>query len=92
MRYLRAFLAPARYVAITLVQPMIWLLLFGALFKRVVEIPGFDAADYVDFLTPGVVVMTALFSAGWSGMALHRRHRAAASWTASSSRRCGAAR
>ncbi len=41
---------------------------FGALFKRVVEIPGFGTGSYVTFLTPGVVIMTALFSSGWSGM------------------------
>ena len=33
--------AAAGIVAITIVQPIIWLLLFGALFKSVVEIPGF---------------------------------------------------
>ena len=34
------------------------------------EIPGFGAggATYLDYLVPGVVVMTALFSSGWSGM------------------------
>ena len=58
------------FVAITLVQPMIWLLLFGALFKRVVDIPGFHGGSYLHFLTPGVVVMSALFSAGWNGMSL----------------------
>jgi ABC-2 type transport system permease protein len=58
------------FVAITLVQPMIWLLLFGALFKRVVELPGFGQGSYLEFLTPGIVVMSALFSAGWNGMAV----------------------
>lgn len=70
---LRALLALWRqpwFVAITLVQPMIWLLLFGALFKKVVEIPGFHGGSYLHFLTPGVVVMSALFAAGWNGMGL----------------------
>jgi ABC-2 type transport system permease protein len=58
------------FVAVTLVQPVIWLLLFGALFKRVIEIPGFHGHSYIAFLAPGVVVMTALFSSAWSGMAL----------------------
>jgi ABC-2 type transport system permease protein len=58
------------FVAITLVQPIIWLLLFGALFKKIVEIPGFHGGSYLHFLTPGVVVMSALFSAGWNGMGL----------------------
>jgi ABC-2 type transport system permease protein len=58
------------YVAITLVQPIIWLLIFGAMFKRVVDIPGFRGGSYIEFLTPGIVVMSALFSAGWHGMGL----------------------
>jgi ABC-2 type transport system permease protein len=68
LRYLRAFVRQPAWVAIALVQPMIWLLLFGALFKRVVEIPGFEGGSYIAFLTPGVVVMTAVMSAGWNGM------------------------
>jgi ABC-2 type transport system permease protein len=69
MRGLRAFGRQPAFVLITLIQPMIWLLLFGQLFKRVVEIPGFAGGSYIDFLTPGVVVMTVLFSSGWAGMA-----------------------
>ena len=56
------------FVAITVVQPLIWLLLFGSLFKRVVELPGFHGGSYVDFLTPGVLIMSALFAGGWHGM------------------------
>jgi ABC-2 type transport system permease protein len=68
-RYLRAFIRQPAWVVITLVQPMIWLLLFGALFKRVVEIPGYHGGTYIQYLTPGVIVMTAISSAGWNGMA-----------------------
>lgn len=56
------------FIAITLVQPIIWLLLFGALFGRVVDIPGFRGGDYKQYLVPGVLVMTAFFSSGWNGM------------------------
>jgi ABC-2 type transport system permease protein len=70
VRQLLALWRQPWFVAITLVQPMIWLLLFGALFKRVVEIPGFHGGSYIEFLTPGIVVMSALFSAGWHGMGL----------------------
>jgi ABC-2 type transport system permease protein len=56
------------FLGITLVQPVIWLLLFGALFKAVARIPGFHGGDYIDFLTPGVIVMLAVSSAGWTGM------------------------
>jgi ABC-2 type transport system permease protein len=70
LRYLRAFVRQPAWVAIALLQPVIWLLLFGALFKRVVEIPGFEGGSYIAFLTPGVAVMTAVMSAGWNGMGL----------------------
>jgi ABC-2 type transport system permease protein len=68
LRYLRAFVRQPAWVAIALVQPIIWLLLFGALFKRVVDIPGFEGSSYIAFLAPGVAVMTAVMSAGWNGM------------------------
>ena len=70
-RHLRAFLRQPWFVAMGLVQPVIWLLLFGALFKSVIDIPGFTAsASYLDYLVPGVLIMTALFSCGWSGMSI----------------------
>src|SRR3954467_7814575 len=68
LRYLRVLRRQPAYLGITLVQPIIWLLLFGALFKSVTQIPGFRGGSYVDFLTPGVVVMLAVSSAGWTGM------------------------
>jgi ABC-2 type transport system permease protein len=69
LRYLRALVRQPAFLGITLVQPIIWLLLFGALFKAVSRIPGFHGGSYVDFLTPGIVVMLAISSAGWTGMA-----------------------
>ena len=69
LRYMRAFIRQPAWVAIALVQPVIWLLLFGALFKSVTKIPGFEGGTYIDYLTPGVIVMTAVSSAGWNGMA-----------------------
>src|SRR5215217_9351257 len=69
LRYLRVLLRQPAFIVITLTQPLIWLLLFGALFKAVTQIPGFAGGSYVDYLTPGVVVMLAVSSAGWTGMA-----------------------
>jgi ABC-2 type transport system permease protein len=68
LRYLRVLYRQGAWIGITLTQPIIWLLLFGALFKSVTRIPGFEGGSYVDFLTPGVVVMLAVSSAGWTGM------------------------
>jgi len=69
-RHLRALLRQPAWIVVTLVQPVMWLLLFGALFKSIVNLPGFGASNYADFLTTGIVVMTALFSAGWAGMGI----------------------
>jgi ABC-2 type transport system permease protein len=68
LRHLRQLYRQWAFVGITLTQPVIWLLLFGALFRKVTEIPGFGGGNYESFLTPGIVIMTALFSAGWTGM------------------------
>ena len=64
IRQVKAFLRQPWYLALTLAQPIIWLLLFGALFKKIVEIPGFGSKSYITFLTPGIVVMSAVFSGG----------------------------
>jgi ABC-2 type transport system permease protein len=58
------------WIAVSLVQPVIWLLLFGALFQSVADLPGFGSESYIEFLAPGIVIMTAFFSAGWTGMGL----------------------
>jgi ABC-2 type transport system permease protein len=68
LRHLRALWRQPAYVFVTLAQPVIWLLLFSQLFRRVADIPGFTGDSYIDYLAPGVVVLTALMSAGWSGM------------------------
>ena len=67
VRSLRTLARQPIYLVFTLIQPMIWLLLFGALFQNVVSLPGFGDQSYLEYLTPGVVVMTAMFSAGWAG-------------------------
>jgi len=72
LRSVRALIRQPWYAAITLIQPVIWLLLFGQLFRSVVHIPGFvssqDASgSYLEFISPGVIMMTVLFSAAWAG-------------------------
>ncbi len=67
-RYLRELYRQPVVIFMALLQPIIWLLLFGALFKRVSEIPGFGSGNYISYLTPGVVIMTAMFSSSWTGM------------------------
>ena len=70
------------WIAVSLVQPVIWLLLFGALFQSVADLPGFGSDDYIVYLAPGIVIMTAFFSAGWTGWACSR------TWTGASRTAC----
>src|SRR4051812_47805103 len=58
------------WIAILLVQPMVWLLLYGQLFKNVTRLGGFGTSSYITFLAPAIVVMNAFFSASWSGMSM----------------------
>lgn len=60
------------WIALLLIQPLIWLLLYGQLFKRITNLPGggFGTNSYITFLAPAIVVMNAFFSATWSGMAM----------------------
>ncbi len=51
-----------------LVQPLIWLLLFSQLFKNIANMPGFPYDNYLAYLAPGIILMTSLFGAIFSGM------------------------
>lgn len=54
-------------LTVSLFQPLVWLFLFTQIFQSVTQIPGFTSESYVNFLTPSVIVMVALFSATVSG-------------------------
>ena len=69
-RKLHAVLRQPAFIAVGLVQPVVWLFLFGELFRRVVDIPGFGSGggSYLAYLIPGVVAMNAMNGNMWSGM------------------------
>jgi len=52
-------------ILMTLIQPLIWLLLFSTLFGGATPVGG---ENYTAFVLPGILVMTVLFSAGISGI------------------------
>jgi ABC-2 type transport system permease protein len=68
LRLLRNLARQPIWISIMLIQPMFWLLLYSQLFRRITELPGFGTRSYVDYLTPGIAVMTAFFSGTWAGM------------------------
>ena len=69
-RNVRNLLRQPIWIVTILTTPLVWLLLYSQLFRRIVELPGFDTASYVQFLTPGVVVMTSFFTGTWNGMSM----------------------
>ena len=92
LRGVRVLRRQPAYLGITLTQPIIWLLLFGALFKAVTEIPGFHGGSYIDFLTPGRRRDARGLLGRLDGHELHRGHQRRRHGPRRSSRRCGAAR
>ena len=69
-RVLRNLSRQPIWIVVMIVQPMFWLLLYSQLFRRITELPGFGTTSYIDYLTPGVAVMTAFFSGSWAGMGM----------------------
>ncbi|GAA0932494.1 ABC transporter permease [Pseudonocardia zijingensis] len=50
-----------------MVQPVLWLLVFGQIFSRIRAIPTGDLS-YLDYLTPGILAQSALFVAIFFGI------------------------
>jgi ABC-2 type transport system permease protein len=70
VRHLLALWRQPWWIAISLAQPITYLVLYGQLFNRIVELPGFHAKNYMTFVTPGIVIMMSIFGGGWNGMGI----------------------
>ena len=53
--------------AMSLIQPIIWILLFGQVFASLGVLPQFGGDGYIDYLVPGILMMTVLYSGAWAG-------------------------
>ena len=69
VRQARNLMREPIWIALLLIQPMIWLLLYGQLFSRVPALRG-SASSYIEFLLPGIVVMNGFFGGTWAGMSM----------------------
>jgi ABC-2 type transport system permease protein len=68
VRQARNLMREPIWIALMVIQPMLWLLLYGQLFSKT-GAQG-RGASYIEFLTPGVVCMNAFFGGTWGGMAM----------------------
>ena len=51
-------------------HPFVWMVLFGSLFQATADLRGFGAGPYVQYLAPGIAIMSALFGATYSGLGM----------------------
>jgi len=69
-RRLHAVLRQPAMVVGMLLQPVVWLFVFGQLFRKVAEVPGFGGGSYLAFLIPGVVAMNSMNNNMFTGMTM----------------------
>jgi ABC-2 type transport system permease protein len=69
VRQARNLMREPIWIAMMVIQPMLWLILYGQLFSKVTPLRA-GAGSYVEFLTPGIVCMNAFFGGTWAGMAM----------------------
>src|SRR3954447_20357862 len=69
LRHLRNLMRQPIWVVMMVVQPMLWLVLYGQLFSKVAPLRA-GAGSYVEFLAPGIICMNAFFGGTWSGMGM----------------------
>jgi len=71
--FVRTLLATLRnpvWIVIGLLQPVLYLTLFGPLLKRVVTAQGFPSGGAMNVFVPGLIVQMALFGAAFTGFGL----------------------
>ena len=58
------------WVIMGILQPILYLLLFGPLLTNIARMPGFPPGGAFNVFVPGILVMTALFGSGFVGFGL----------------------
>lgn len=51
----------------SLLQPVIWIVLFSQVYRSLGSLPAFADHGYVGYLVPGILMMTVLYSGAWAG-------------------------
>ena len=66
-RNLLVWLRVPAYIVFTVIQPVIFVLMFRYVFGGAIKVPG---TDYVDFMLPGIIAQTAAFATFGTAIAL----------------------
>lgn len=74
VRQMKRLSRQATVIFFSLVQPLIWLVLFGQMFARIARFPGasesFGHVSYLQFFIPTVILQSILFGSGQSGVGI----------------------
>lgn len=68
-KYMRITMRMPLWSLFTLIQPLLWLIIFAQLFGNFVQTAE---GNYMDYMVPGILIMTVLFGSSWSGVSLLR--------------------
>ena len=66
-RWLLSSIRQAWGPVMSLIQPVIWIVLFGQVFHSLGSLPQFGTTGYIEYLVPGILMMTVLYSGAWAG-------------------------
>ena len=69
-RELKRFSRQRARIAATIIQPMIWLIFMSNTFAGVGKLPGFPTSSYLEYMAPGIVVMSTLFGGVFGGLSV----------------------
>jgi ABC-2 type transport system permease protein len=74
VRQIKRLSRQSTVIFFSLIQPLIWLVLFGQMFSRIVRFPGaadsFGNVSYLQFFIPTVILQSILFGSGQSGVGM----------------------
>ncbi|WP_077320554.1 ABC transporter permease [Virgibacillus proomii] len=62
-------------VLMTIIQPILWMFLFGEVFSSMADIPGFGGESYIEYLGPGIVMMSTMMAGAYAGLGIINDHR-----------------
>ncbi|KMK77496.1 ABC transporter permease [Alkalihalobacillus pseudalcaliphilus] len=75
LRSLRSISRSPFVILMTIIQPVLWMVLFGQVFSSMADIPGFGGDAYMDFLGPGIVMMSTMMAGAYAGMGIISDYR-----------------